>query len=170
MRSTVTILGMVLVAGFLTVPGAFGADEADNPSLARALQSAKVRLERGLTASASEGTPISAKYEIDNGTFQLSVYTMKGDAFAEVIVDHTTGKVAKVDVITDGGDLAAAQRQKEAMVKAKRSLQAATADAVKKNKGYRAVSAMPSLKEGHPVAEVTLVKGGEWRTVSEALH
>jgi len=29
---------------------------------------------------------------------------------------------------------------------------------------------MPALKDGHPVADVTLVKGEEWKTVSEALE
>ena len=40
---------------------------------------------------------------------------------------------------------------------------------MKENKGYRAVSVMPVLKDGHPVADVTLVKGTEWKTVSEKL-
>jgi hypothetical protein len=28
---------------------------------------------------------------------------------------------------------------------------------------------MPSLKDGHPVAEITLIKGEEFKTVSEKL-
>jgi len=55
------------------------------------------------------------------------------------------------------------------MAKAKSSLRAATEKAVKANKGFRAVSIMPSLKDGHPVAEITLVKGEEFKTVSEKL-
>ena len=46
---------------------------------------------------------------------------------------------------------------------------AAASEAVKENKGYRVVSVMPALKDGHPVADVTLVKGTEWKTVSEKL-
>ena len=65
--------------------------------------------------SRSAGTPISAKYEMDNGTLQLSVYTMRGDTFSEVIVDYSVGTTMKVDVITDSADLAAAQSQKETM-------------------------------------------------------
>jgi hypothetical protein len=94
---------------------------------------------------------------------------MKGDKFSEVIVDHTTGKVAKTEAITGGGDLTAAKAQSETMAKAKSSLRAATEKAVKANKGFRAVSIMPSLKDGHPVAEITLVKGEEFKTVSEKL-
>src|SRR5206468_2444667 len=62
-----------------------------------------------------------------------------------------------------------AKAQSEAMAKAKRSLDTAASEAVKENKGYRAVSVMPSLKDGHPVADVTLIKGTEWKTVSEKL-
>jgi hypothetical protein len=40
---------------------------------------------------------------------------------------------------------------------------------VKANVGYRAISVMPSVNEGHPVAEVVLLKGADWKTVSEKL-
>ena len=32
---------------------------------------------------------------MEHGKLQLSVYTMKGQQFSEVIVDHTTGRVAR---------------------------------------------------------------------------
>jgi uncharacterized membrane protein YkoI len=144
-------------------------DDKERAELVTALKGATIPLQRGLTASAKEGKPISAKYEVEHGQLQLSVYTMKGDKFSEVIVDHKTGKVAKTEPITGGDDLAAAKAQSEAMAKAKRSLEAAAAEAVKENKGFQAISVMPAIKEGHPVADVTLVKGGEWKTVSEKL-
>ena len=106
---------------------------------------------------------------MEDGKLQLSVYTMKGDTFSEVIVDHKTGKVAKAEPITKGDDLTAAKAQSDAMAKAKRSLDAAASQAVNENKGFRAVSVMPALKDGHPVADVTLVKGREFKTVSEKL-
>ena len=143
-------------------------------SLTRALQGAWLPLESGLVVGAREGIPLSAKYEIDDGAFQLSVYTSKngsfsGDAFTEVIVDYSAGIVLKTIPISDDGDLGAARAQKEAMDRAKRSLAEATADAVKANAGYRAVSATPRLDNGRPVAEVKLVRGDEWRVVSEYL-
>jgi len=143
-------------------------------SLTRALQGAWLPLESGLVVSAREGMPVSAKYEIDDGAFQLSVYTSKtgsssGDTFMEVIVDYSSGVVLKVETISDGGDLAAAHAQKSAMDRARRSLAEATADAVNANAGYRAVSAMPNLDNGHPVAEVTLVHGEDWKVVVERL-
>ena len=170
MRKTTIVLAF-LVAWFLTVPMGWGQTYGDqeHAELAKALKAAKLSLQRGLTASAKEGKPVSAKYEVEHGQLQLSVYTMKGDTFSEVIVDHKTGKVAKAEPITGGDDLSAAKAQSEAMAKAKRSLDAAASEAVKENKGYRAVSVMPALKDGHPVADVTLVKGTEWKTVSEKL-
>ena len=170
MRKTTTALAF-LVAWFFAVPIGWAQNYGDkeHAELGKALKDAKIPLQRGLTASAKEGKPISAKYEMEEGKLQLSVYTMKGDNFSEVIVDHKSGKVAKAAPITHDADLTAAKAQSEAMAKAKRSLDTAASEAVKENKGYRAVSVMPSLKDGHPVADVTLIKGTEWKTVSEKL-
>jgi len=166
-----TIALAFLVACFVASPIGWAQNygDAEHAELAKALKDAKITLQRGLTASAKAGKPISAKYEVEHGKLQLSVYTMKGDTFSEVVVDYKTGKVAKAEPITGGEDLTAAKGQSEAMAKAKRSLDAAASEAVKENKGYRAVSVMPALKDGHPVADVTLVKGTEWKTVSEKL-
>jgi len=168
---TTTVALAFIVAWIFAVPTGWAqtSDDKEHAELAKALKDAKISLQRGLTASAKEGKPISAKYELDEGKLQLSVYTMKGDTFSEVIVDHKTGKVAKAEPITQGDDLAHAKAQSEAMANAKRSLDAAASEAVKENKGYRVVSIMPALKEGHPVADVTLVKGADWKTVSEKL-
>src|SRR5437870_1949435 len=86
---------------------------------------------------ARSGRPISAKYEVEKGKLQLSVYTAKGDSFSEVIVNHKNGKIAKREPITGGDDLTAAKSQNEAMSKAKTSLQTAVSKAVKANKGYK---------------------------------
>jgi hypothetical protein len=167
---TATIAVAVLAALTFALPTARAQQpDKEHEELAKALSAAKIPLQRGLTASAKEGKPISAKYEVEYGHLQLSVYTMKGDKFSEVIVDHKTGKVAKAEPITKGDDLTAAKSQGDAMTKAKRSLEAAASEAVKANKGFRAVSVVPALKDGHPVAEVALVKGTEWKTVSEKL-
>src|SRR5215467_15490471 len=114
-------------------------DDKEHAELAKALKGVQVSLEKGLSASESQGKPISGKFEVEDGKLQLSVYTMKGDKFSEVIVDHKTGKVAKTETITKGDDLTHAKAQSEAMAKAKRSLDAAASEAVKENKGYRVV-------------------------------
>ena len=144
-------------------------DDKEHAELAKALKGVTMSLEKGLSASESQGKPISGKFEVEDGKLQLSVYTMKGDKFSEVIVDHKTGKVAKSEAITGGEDLTAAKAQSGAMAKAKASLRSATEKAVKANQGYRAVSVTPSLKDGHPVAEITLVKDTEFKTASEKL-
>ena len=170
MKTMKTMAAFVIALVFV-VPTGWAQTPADqeHAELAKALKDARIPLERGLTASTKEGKPISAKYEVEDGKLQLSVYTMKGDNFSEVIVDHKTGKIAKAEPITKGDDLSHAKEQSEAMAKAKRSLGAAASEAVKENKGYRVVSVMPAMKDGHPVADVTLVKGSEWKTVSEKL-
>ena len=158
----------LLIAAFIAALG-LPARAEEKSDLAPHLKEAKVPLERGIAASKAKGTPISAKYEVEDGKLQLSVYTAKDDSFSEVIVDHKTGKVAKAEPITGGDDLTAAKTQNEAMSKAKTSLQSAVSKAVKANKGYQAVSAMPSVKDGHSIVDITLMKGSDSKTVSEQL-
>ena len=143
--------------------------EGNQAAVAKAALSARVPLERGLAASASNGQPISAKFEIEEGKLQLSVYTVKAGKFFEVIVDHNTGKVVKAEPIAEGEDYTAAQSQKAAMAKAKVSLRAAVEQALRGNAGFRAVGVTPSLKDGRAVADVALAKSEELKTVSVPL-
>ena len=53
--------------------------------------------------------------------------------------------------------------------KAKITLIVAADKALKSNSGYRAVSIFPQMKADHPVAEVTLARGKEFKTVTESL-
>src|SRR5437879_4993384 len=46
-------------------------------AMTRALQGAWLPLESGLIVGAREGTPLSAKYEIDDGAVQVSGYKSK---------------------------------------------------------------------------------------------
>src|SRR5205814_4787526 len=110
MKTMKTMAAFVIGLMFV-VPTGWAQTPADkeHAGLAKALKDAKLPLERGLSASAKEGKPISAKYEVEDGKLQLSVYTMNGDKFSEVIVDHRTGKVAKTEPITSGEDLTAAK-------------------------------------------------------------
>src|SRR4029450_13091421 len=102
MRKT-TIALAVLMTWFFTMPTGWAqqSDDKEHAQLAKALKDGKGSLQRRMTASASakEGKPTAGKYEVEHGKLQLSVYTMKGDAFSEVIVDHKTGKVAKTEAI-----------------------------------------------------------------------
>lgn len=175
MRRIVTIAVIVcsLVAAISWPVPAQPSSDAERAALGQALASAWLPLESGLVLGSTRGIPISAKYELEDGVLQLSVYTLKdpsaGDSFLEVTVDFSVGMIARVEALTDSADLAAAQNQRAAMAGAKRSLGAVTAEAVDGNPGYRAVSAMPGLDGGHPVAEVTLVRGDHWKVVSAPL-
>jgi hypothetical protein len=144
-------------------------DDMNPAAMAKSLQQASLPLEKATKLNEREGKPISAKYEIEHGALQLSIYTQKGDRFSEVIVNHNTGAVAKDDWITDGEDMKAAQAQAATMAKAKVSLDVATDNAVKANPGYRAVSVMPKLEGNRPVAVVTLLKGEDVKKVNEKL-
>src|ERR1700741_855570 len=149
--AAIGFLGAAIVAAW-----AEGGDEA---ALAAAMKSATATLESGLKASEAQGTPISAKFEIEDGKLQLSIYTMKGNDFMEVVADPNTGAIAKAEKITDAGDLKEAAQQKAAIAKAKVPLVSATEAAVNANAGSRAVSIVPELKNGQATAEVTLLQG-----------
>ncbi len=130
-------IGWLLPAVALTLIGfsSFAAEEkqskeSEKQALAKDVKTVKVSLEKGLSASEAEGKPISAKFEIEHGKLQLSVYTAKDGKFY---------------------------------------LRSAVGQALKANKGYRAVSATPSLEGGQSAAEVTLVEGNKWKTVKEKL-
>jgi hypothetical protein len=155
------------VVAFATPSWAEG--DMDAAALAKALPAASVTLEQGMKASEPQGMPISAKFEIENGALQLSVYTMNRDRFSEVIVDHRKGSVDKSEAITGGEDLKAAGEQGTAMSKATLSLDSAVQGAVGANAGYRAVSVTPSLDGGHPVATIVLMKGQDVKKVTQKL-
>lgn len=167
MKKAAVVMGLLMVC-LVVSPGLWSQDK-DHAELAKAVAASKVSLEQGLSASALAGKPISAKFEIEDGKLQLSVYTAKSDKFSEVVVDHKTGKVAKTEAITSGEDLSAAKTQSEAMAKVKQSLHATLVKVLKGNPGVRAVSIFPVIRDGHPVADVTFTKGEEWKTESEKL-
>ena len=165
--ASLVAVGMALLAASL--PNVARAQETVDAALARQVEAAKVSLGRGLAAAKSRGTPISGKYEIEDGKLQLSVYTAKAGRFDEVVVNHRTGKIAKAEEIKEGDDLAAAKSQDEAIGKAKRSLSEALTRALRANKGYRAVSVTAAMENAKAVARIVLVSGTSSKTVTEPL-
>ena len=151
---------------------AIGPDQ-EEAELANALSGVKVSLQQAFAASEREGQPISGKFEMDEGKLQLSVYTAKEGKFFEVIVDHMTGTITKVEPITEGEDLTYAKAQKAAMDKAKIKLADAATKAKGQAKGEAAevvvVSAVPELKGDSPVATVVLLQGKKFSTASQPL-
>jgi hypothetical protein len=162
-------LVLALIGVCNAVPNLARAEGDDPAALAAAMKDATATLQGGLNASEREGTPISAKFEIEDGELQLSIYTMKDDGFADVVADPKTSALKEAEKIKDADDLKAATSQKAAMAKAKVPLAAATENAVKANTGSRAVSVYPLLQDGRPVAEVTLLQGTTTKKVTEKL-
>ena len=153
------VVGSVVVIGVGDRYGMFTDDESE--TLANVLKT-KVSLPQALTTSEQEGQPISAKYEMEGGKLQLSVYTTKDGRFFEIIIDPKTGKIAKVQPIAEGEDLAHARAQSAALTKANTELRDVVHQAMQ-DRGMRAVSVMPDMKGGRPVATVSVIMGGHGR-------
>lgn len=173
--TAVRVLILVTGAGAVLSNGpalAIGPDQ-EQAELAEALSAAKVSLQDGLAASETEGQPISGKFEVEDGKLQLSVYTAKDGKFFEVIVDHVTGKIAKVEPISEGDDLSHAKSQKAAIDRAKVKLSDAAVKSTGQAKGpaehARIVSIVPELKNDRPEATIVLLAGKQFSTVSEHL-
>jgi hypothetical protein len=158
----------MLSSTIYTVDVAISAD--NQHTLIKSLISAKISLQQGLTAAQRHGQPISGKFEVEDGKFQLSVYTVNKEQFSEVLVDYNTGKIAKFDPITPNEDLEAAKAQSAALTKAKITLRTAVDKAVSGSRGFRPVSVTPSLKDGHAIASIVLLKGQELKSVEQSLE
>ena len=170
-RTRVVVRGAVVGALMFQAPTMLAQESATKTqaALATALVAKHIALETALANATAKGRPISAKYEVEDGKLQLSVYTEKAGEFFEVIINHHTGKIAKTEKIGEGDDLKNAKAQSAAMAKTKQSLKTTVAKVLGANAGYSAVSAMPTLKDGKPSAEVTLLKGHDFKSVSEPL-
>jgi hypothetical protein len=162
---------LVAAAGLASAAtGPASAQDDELEAMATALKDTTFTLQDGLKAGEREGQPISAQFEIDDGKLQISIYTTKGDDFSEVVADPKNGAIVKTEKIIDTDELNDAADQKAAMAKAKSSLAAAADAAVKENSGFRAVSIFPDLRDGHAIAEVTLLQGTTAKKVTEKLE
>lgn len=168
-RKLLFLLIVVSLATGLAEHLIYAQDRSDH-LLIKGVTESKVTLQQGLTAAAQQGRPISAKFEVEDGKLQLSVYTAKDGKFSEVIVDHTTGNIAKTESITEGEDLTEAKAQNTAMGKAKTDLKAAVDKAAAVTSGSRAISVIPAVKDGHVIASVTLLTGQQLKTVDQSLE
>jgi len=165
------MLARLTAAGTLLITSvASGQATKAQQEVAAAMRGANhVALAKGIEVASASGKPISARYEFEDGRLKLSVFVEKGGAFSEVFLDHLTGKVATIDKITGGDDLKDARVQSKASAKAKGTLADAVAKALAENPGYTAVDVTPVLEGKAPVAEITLMKDGKFKGVSEPL-
>ena len=171
MTAGATVLGLAALVGFADHNAIFADDDDDEgqEALIKLLGASKINLQQGLAAGEQQGQPISAKFEVEEGKLQLSVYTAKDGKFSEVLVDYMNGNVTKAEPITEGDDLAAANSQIAAMAKAKTTLKEAVDKAVAQSANARVVSAVPSLKDGRPVVSIVLLDGEQFKTVQQPL-
>jgi hypothetical protein len=138
--------------------------DKERAELAPAASSSKVTLEQGLAASKTNGKPVSAKFEIENGKPQLLIYTIKdGSKYFEVVVDQNSGEITKAEPITGGDRLVEAKKQSDGLFRATRELREAVKEAKRNNPGYNAVNVWSEMKDDHSVATVTLVKDNDWK-------
>jgi hypothetical protein len=159
----------ILTVALWTFPAVAAMSDKEKAELSPVVAGAKVTLEQGLLTSKKNGKPVSAKFEIENGKPQLSVYTVKdGSKYFEVIVDQNSGEIAKAEPISGGDDLTDAKKQNDGLFRATRELSEAVKEAKHDNPGYLAVAVLPEIKGGHSIATVTLVKGNDWK--SEAIY
>ena len=122
-----------------------------------------------VSGNSASGKPISARYEFEDGKLKLSVFIEKAGAYSEIFFDHITGKVAQIDKITGGDDLKDAKAQSKVFAKAKKSLASALTRALAANPGYTAVEVTPVFEGKLPVADITLMKDGRFKEVSEPI-
>lgn len=170
MTASATVLGLTALIGFGGRNAIFADDEDKaQEALIKAMGAAKISLQQGLEASEQHGQPISAKFEIDEGKLQLSIYTAKDGKFSEVLVDYVTGKILKVEPVQGSDDLTAAHEQRAAMIKAKMSLKAAVDKIMSESANVRAVNVLPVLKDGHPVASIDVLNYNEIRAIQQSL-
>jgi hypothetical protein len=162
------LMSAAATAAALSISNVY-AEEADSAALLKAFPAATVSLQQGLEAATAQGKPISGKFEMDNGKLQLSVYTIKGGKFAEVIVDYGSGKVLKVEPITQGDDLVQAKAQASALAKAKTALKAIADKVEHDTPGSRVVSVTPAKKDNKTVAAVAVAQGNEIKTIEAPL-
>jgi hypothetical protein len=155
-----------VVVGFSSA--AIAADIQDHTALAAALEHVEGTLENSLQAGEEIGKPISAKFALDDGSLQLSLWVAREDGFAEFILYPALRFVTEIYDFRDPDKVATAQ--KLAMDSATVSLLSATENAIKANHGFRAVSAYPVLAEGDPIAVVTLLDANAVKIVTEKLY
>jgi len=159
------VAAMMLIAGTASAQATKAQAE-----LASAMKGANhVALAAAIETASASGKPISARYEYEDGHLQLTVFVEKAGAFSEVFVDHTTGKVAKIDKITSGDDMKEAKGENKAMAKARSSIASAVAKVLAANPGYTAVDVSPVVEGKQIVAEVTLMKNGQFKGASEPI-
>jgi hypothetical protein len=92
------------------------------------------------------------------------------DGLYQVVVDPNTAAILSSERISAPDDLADATAQKAAIERAQLSLLSVVQQALRGNQGARAIDVTPELRDGHPVAVITLLANGKFAKVSRWLE
>jgi uncharacterized membrane protein YkoI len=160
------------LAGLLTIAAPSVRAQSDakgDADLAKALQSKHVALSAGLSGAAASGKPISVMFEYEDAKLKLSVFVQKAGTFSEVFVDPASGKVLSVEKLTEDDDIKITRKYSAAIQNAKLTLESALQKALAANPGYTGVKVIPAIKNGYVVAQITLIKGTTFKTLTEPL-
>ena len=150
MVARLTAAGALLMASVASAQ----ATKAQSEVAAAMRGATHVALADAIEKATATGNPISARYEFEDGKLKLSVFVEK---------------VAQIDKITSGDDLKEAKAESKVSAKAKKSLSSAVAKALAANPGYVAVDVTPIFQAKLPVADITLMKDGKFKGVSEPI-
>ena len=161
MRNT---LATSLIASLLLISVGYAAGSADSETVSR-LGQTKHSLVQGIRQAAkTNGAPISAKFEFEDGKFWLSVYTAKSGI--EPDAEHNTLIELKgepnaavwnpnVEIFEDKKHLTRSAMQLTVLQQSKMDLAAAVEKAATTAQGVP-YSAIPAIKSGKPVVIVKI--------------
>ena len=141
---------------------AFGADSSDAETVSRLRQS-KLTLVDGIKQAAkTQGAPISAKFEFEDGKFWLSVYTAKAgigpDAEHNTLIElkgepNTAAWTPNIEAFEDKKHLTRSAMQLTLLQQSRIDLAALIEKVASTEKGVP-YSAIPAVKNGKPVLVV----------------
>lgn len=167
------VIGVVLSLGMYCHQQAFAENEENENygALLKVLQLSKVSFCDGIRQAAKGiGTPISAKFELDDkGKLSLSIYIAEKGLVVDPqnnVFKELSGSPELVtwnpesELIKDKGDLAYAKEQLAVLSKAKVSLLDMVTQTEKDYQGT-VFAAFPEVKDNKSVCEVKIVKDGQ---------
>src|SRR5205814_5728210 len=105
------VIGLTAAVSLVAVSLSSRADEEFLATVIRELPQAAVSLQQAVKTSESEGNPISAEFDVEDGELQISVYTSQGEQFDEVTIDPKSGSIKSAKPLSDAKEINDAQAQ-----------------------------------------------------------
>jgi len=176
-RSTATLAALAFCA-VAALPAARAEDSKDTQALLEALGKSKHTLLDGVRQAAkAAGTPISAKFELEDGKLSLSVYTAGKGLSVEPeknVLQELSGSpeseswAPNVELFKDVEHVARSSEQLTLMALGKASLADVVARVQEKQPGT-VFSVTPIIRNHRPVAEVLVADHGKVKRLFQPL-